>query len=140
MIKTILGYQIEPGVTEEEYEDWLFHVHAPDILANPYVDELVFNKVLRPVPATSGGTAVPQELSLYRIAEMHFADEEAYQNYVQWFKDHPVPADRSPAGRTAFKFYVVASGTEVRRAAGASGSDAAAGNQAAPRKQAGQPG
>lgn len=131
MIKTILGYQIEPGVTEEEYENWLFNVHVPDILANPYVDELVFNKVLRPVPATSGGTAVTQDLSLYRIAEMHFADEEAYQNYVRWFEDHPVPADRSPAGRTAFRFYVVTSPTTVRREASASGSGAAvSGNQA----------
>ena len=135
MIKTILGYQIEPGVTEEEYEDWLFNVHVPDILANPHVDELVFNKVLRAVPATSGGTAVSQELSLYRIAEMHFADEKAYQDYVQWFEDHPVPADRSPAGRTAFKFYVVASGTHVRRQTAAS-----AGDEAATVNQAGQPG
>jgi len=126
LIKTILGYQIEPGVSQEEYEDWLFNVHVPDILANPYVDELVFNKVMRPVSATSGGRAVNQELSLYRIAEMHFADEEAYQNYLQWFADHPVPAERSPAGRTAFKFYVVASTREVWRETAASTRDAAA--------------
>lgn len=126
MIKTILGYQIEPGVSQAEYEDWLFNIHVPDILANPWIDELVFNKVMRPVPATSGGTAVNQELSLYRIAEMHFADEEAYQNYLQWFADHPVPAERSPAGRTAFKFYVVASATEVRRENAVSTRDAAA--------------
>lgn len=114
MIKTILGYQIEPGVSEEEYEDWLFNVHAPDILANPFVDKLVFNKVLRPVPFASGGTPVHQALSLYRIAEMHFADEQAYANYLQWFEDHPVPAERSPAGRTAFKFYVMTSAQEFR--------------------------
>ncbi len=134
MIKTILGYEIEPGVSEKEYEDWLFNVHVPDIMANPYVEELVFNKVMRPVTATSGGTAVKQELSLYRIAEMHFTDEQAYQNYQQWFVGHPVPADRSPAGRTAFKFYVVASPTWVRRESGASPDESAA------RQEAGQPG
>ena len=115
MIKTILGYQIEPGVSEAEYEDWLLHVHTPDILANPFVDKLVFSKVLRPVSATSGGTEVHQALSLYRIAEMHFADEDAYANYLQWFADHPVPAERSPAGRTAFRFYVVTSSQEFGR-------------------------
>lgn len=115
MIKTILGYQIEPGVSEEEYEDWLFNIHAPDILANPYVDRLVFNKVLHPVQSASSGSAVPQELSLYRVAEMHFADEQAYQSYLQWFAEHPVPAERGPAGRTAFKFYVLASSREVSR-------------------------
>lgn len=115
MIKTILGYQIEPEVSEEEYEDWLFNVHAPDILANPFVDKLVFNKVMRPVPFATGGTPVHQALTLYRIAEMHFADEKAYENYLQWFADHPVPAGRSPAGRTAFKFYVVASSREFGR-------------------------
>ena len=26
-IKTILGYDIVPGVTPEEYETWLFEVH-----------------------------------------------------------------------------------------------------------------
>lgn len=118
MIKTILGYQIEPGVTAEEYEDWLFNVHVPDILANPFVDKLVFSKVMRPVSAASGGTPVRQALSLYRIAEMHFADEEAYESYLQWFADHPVPAERSPAGRTAFQFYVVASVREVGRDSG----------------------
>lgn len=115
MIKTILGYQIEPGVSEEEYEDWLFNVHAPDILANPYVERLVFNKVLRPVQLASSGSPVHQELSLYRVAEMHFADEEAYQSYLEWFAEHPVPAERGPGGRTAFKFYVVVGSREVSR-------------------------
>ena len=59
-IKTILGYDIVPGVTPEEYEPWLFEVHAPDLLANPYLDRIVFNKVLRPGEAglrrDGGGT------------------------------------------------------------------------------------
>lgn len=116
MFKTILGYDIEDGVTPEEYEAWLFDVHAPDLLANPHLDRIVFNKVIRPITATSGGTAqVPDGLSFYRIAEMHFADEEAFARYQQWWAEHPLPAERGPAGRTAFKFYLLAESQEVTR-------------------------
>ncbi|MEQ4299975.1 hypothetical protein ABNF97_01060 [Plantactinospora sp. B6F1] len=116
MIKTILGYEIEDGVSPEEYERWLFEVHAPDLLANPHLDRIVFNRVLRPVQQTSGGAAdVPVGYTFYRIAEMHFADEEAYQRYLRWFEEHPIPVERGPAGRTAFKFYLVTESTEVTR-------------------------
>jgi hypothetical protein len=115
-LKTILGYDISAGVTPEEYETWLFEVHAPDLLANPYLDRIVFNKVLRPVRQASGGSAdVPAGYTFYRIAEMHYADEEAYRKYLGWFAEHPIPADRGPASRTDFKFYVVAESTEVTR-------------------------
>jgi hypothetical protein len=116
MIKTILGYDIEDGVTPQEYEKWLFDVHAPDLLANPHLDRIVFNKVLRPVTQASGGSAsVPKGYNFYRIAEMHFADEAAYTAYQQWFSSRPVPVERGPGGRTKFKFYVVADTTEVTR-------------------------
>ena len=115
-IKAILGYDIVPGVAPADYERWLFEVHAPDLLANPYLDRLVFNKVLRPVREASGGTAaVAEGYSFYRIAEMHFADERAYERYRAWFDDHPLPAERGPSGRTAFKFYLVTESTEVTR-------------------------
>lgn len=115
-IKTILGYDIVPGVNPEDYEQWLFDVHAPDLMANPHLDRLVFNKVLRPVTQASGGSAdVPVGYRFYRIAEMHFADEQAYQAYLEWFADHPIPADRGPAGRTDFKFYLLTESTEVTR-------------------------
>ena len=118
MIKTILGYEIEPGVTPEEYERWLFDVHVPDIMANPHVDKLVFNKVLRPVRRTSDGSvSIDSGRMFYRIAEMHFADEAAYAAYLAWFDEHPIPAERSPAGRTAFRFYLVTEVTEVDRSA-----------------------
>jgi len=116
MIKTILGYDIAPDVSVEQYEQWLFEVHVPDIMANPHVDRLLFNKVLRPVTATSGGTSVGEnKLQFYRIAEMHFADEASYAKYLAWFEDHPVPIERSPAGRTEFRFYLVTEVTEVDR-------------------------
>jgi hypothetical protein len=115
-IKTILGYDIQPGVTPEEYEKWLFEVHAPDLLANPHLDRIVFNKVLRPVTQASGGSAdVPLGYTFYRIAEMHYENEEAYQKYLEWFSEHPIPADRGPSGRTDFKFYLVTESTEVTR-------------------------
>ena len=116
MFKTILGYDIEDGVTEEEYERWLFEVHAPDLLANPHLDRIIFNKVEGQVTSASGGTAdIPQGQSFYRIAEMHFADEAAYRAYREWFADHPIPLQRGPAGRTRFTFYVTATPTEVTR-------------------------
>lgn len=115
-IKTILGYDIVPGMSAEDYETWLFEVHAPDLLANPYLDRIVFNKVLRPVRQASGGTAqVPEGQTFYRIAEMHYADETAYANYLAWFDDHPLPAERGPGGRTDFRFYLVTESVEVTR-------------------------
>jgi hypothetical protein len=122
VIKAILGYDIEPGVSPEEYERWLFEVHAPDLLRNPHLDRLIFNKVLRPVTTASGGTAeVPPSIELYRIAEMHFAHEEAYAAYRAWFAEHPLPAERGPAGRTAFKFYLITEDTVVEREPATSG-------------------
>ncbi len=116
MIKTILGYDIVPGVSAEDYERWLFEVHAPDLLANPHLDRIVFNKVLRPVRQASGGTvSVPEGSSYYRIAEMYYADEAAYQAYLDWFTEHPLAAERGPGGRTDFRFYLVTESTEVTR-------------------------
>lgn len=119
MIKTILGYDIEPGVSSEEYERWLFDVHVPDLTANPHLDRMVLHKVLRPVRSSSGGAVdITGGQLFYRIAEMHFADEDAYQRYLEWFEEHPIPAERSPAGRTAFRFYLVTDVTEVERDGG----------------------
>lgn len=114
-VKTILGYDIHDGVSAEEYESWLFEVHAPDLLANPHLDRIVFNRVLRPVTRASGGSDVPVGYTFYRIAEMHFADEDAYAAYLAWFAEHPIPAERGPAGRTDFRFYLVTESTEVTR-------------------------
>jgi hypothetical protein len=116
LIKTILGYDIVDGVKPDDYERWLVDVHAPDLLANPHLDRIVFNKVLRPVARTSGGAAETGTAQMYyRVAEMHFADEGAYQAYLDWFEEHPIPVERGPAGRTAFRFYVVTESTVVER-------------------------
>lgn len=116
MFKALLGYDIEEGVTPEEYERWLFDVHAPDLLSNPHLRRLVLNKVVDRVQATSSGSPAGAEaLTFYRIAEMHFEDREEYERYRKWFEDNPIAADRGPAGRTRFRFYVIAESHEVTR-------------------------
>ena len=118
MIKTLIGYDLEPGVDVEEYDRWLREVHIPDILANPHVERLVFNTVIRPVTRTSGGAAaIEGGLTFYRVAEMHFRDLAAYEAYLAWFREHPLPVERGPAGRTAFRFYLLADSFEARRRA-----------------------
>ena len=107
-VKTILGYDIADGVSVESYEDWLADVHFPDLLANPHLDRLVLNDIVRPITATSAGTSTTSEpTSFYRIVELHFADHEAYENYLAWFEEHPIPVERSPQGRSTFHFYVL---------------------------------
>lgn len=66
--KAILGYDIVSGVSQEQYEEWLFTVHVPDLLANPHLDRIVLNKVVGTVTHASGGAApVPAGLTFYRV-------------------------------------------------------------------------
>ncbi len=116
-VKAILGYDIVDGVSIDEYEQWLWDVHVPDLLANPFVESLVFNKVIRPITATSSGSATADDpQTFYRIAELQFADHDAYDAYLQWFRDNPIPPERGPAGRTKFRFYVLTDSVEAKRA------------------------
>lgn len=118
-VKAILGYDIAEGMSVAEYEQWLWDVHYPDLLANPYLDRVVLNTVLRPVTTTSAGTTTADDgASFERIAELHFADHEAYENYLRWFKEHPIPVERSPQGRSEFRFYVLCDTQEATRQAG----------------------
>ena len=115
-VKAILGYDIVDGVSIDEYEKWLWDVHVPDLLANPFVESLVFNKVIRPITATSSGSATADDpQTFYRIAELQFADHDAYEAYLQWFRDNPIPPERGPAGRTKFRFYVLTDTVEAKR-------------------------
>ena len=115
-IKAILGYDIIEGVSVEDYERWIWEIHVPDLLANPYVDKLVFNTVIRPITATSSGSPTAEEPeTFYRIAELHFSDHDAYEKYLEWFKEHPIPPERGPAGRTNFRFYVLTDSVEATR-------------------------
>jgi len=113
-LKAILGYNIVEGVSVEEYEAWLWDVHYPDLLANPFIDHVELNTVVRPITTTSAGTATAETPLVFdRIAELHFLDHDAYARYLDWFKDNPIPRERSPEGRSEFVFYVL---TEVKKA------------------------
>ena len=115
-VKAILGYEIVEGMTVEEYDEWLWEVHAPDLLANPYIDRVVFDTVVRPINQTSAGTPITDDpISLFRIAELHFADHEAYEGWLRWFEENPVPIERSPFGRTDFRFYVLTDSVVAER-------------------------
>ena len=115
-VKAILGYDIVEGIPKEEYDRWIWDVHVPDLLANPYLDRMVFNTVVRPITSTSAGSPTAEEPQIfYRIAEMHFADHDAYADYLQWFVDNPIPPERGPAGRTNFRFYVLTDSVVAER-------------------------
>jgi hypothetical protein len=115
-VKAILGYDILEGVSIEDYERWIWDVHVPDLLANPFLDRLVFNTVVRPITATSSGSSTAEDpQTFYRIAELHFIDHDAYADYLQWFADNPIPPERGPAGRTDFRFYVLTDSVEATR-------------------------
>ena len=107
-VKTILGYDIVEGVSVEEYERWLWDIHYPDMLANPYLERIVVGTVVHPVTTTSAGTPTTDEVqTFYRVVEMHYENHQAYENYLRWFEEHPIPPERGPAGRTEFRFYVL---------------------------------
>ena len=115
-VKAILGYDIAEGVTPEAYESWLWDIHYPDLLANPYLDKIELNTIVRPINETSAGTPILDEpVTFFRIAELHFADYAAYEKYLGWFRDNPIPVERSPEGRSDFRFYVLADVVEATR-------------------------
>lgn len=118
-VKSILGYDIADGVSVEEYEAWIWDVHVPDLLANPHLDALEFNTVVRPITATSAGSPTADKpTTFYRIAELHYADHEAYERYLEWFEENPIPPERGPAGRTVFRFYVLTDSVKATRSPG----------------------
>ena len=115
-VKAILGYDVVEGVSVDDYERWLTDVHFPDLLANPYLDRLVANDIVRPITATSAGTTTGAEpTTFYRIVELHFADHDAYRRYLAWFEQNPIDPARGPAGRTDFKFYLLADSVVIDR-------------------------
>ena len=104
MVKAILGYDIVPGISEEEYDKWLREIHLPDLSRIPGLRKVVFNTVK--------GT-VMGEKTFYRIAELHYDSMEAFETARQWRERNPVPAERAPTGKTDFKFYVICETEEV---------------------------
>ena len=104
MVKAILGYDIMPGMTVAEYERWLREIHVPDLLKIPGLRKVVFNTVK--------GT-VMGDTTFYRIAELHYESMEAFERAKKWRQDHPVSDERSPKGKTDFRFYVICETEEI---------------------------
>lgn len=104
MVKAILGYDIMPGMSVEAYEKWLKEVHLPDLSRIPGLKKVVFNTVKG---------IVRGETTFYRIAELYYENMEAFEKAVKWRAEHPVSMERSPEGKTNFKFYVVCETEEV---------------------------
>jgi uncharacterized protein (TIGR02118 family) len=98
MVKVILGYDIVPGMTVQEYENWLRDIHIPDLANIPGLKKVVFNTVKG---------IVRGETTFYRIAELHYDSMETFEKAKKWREENPVSEERSPKGKTDFKFYVV---------------------------------
>jgi hypothetical protein len=98
MIKAIVGYDIMPNMTVEAYEKWLKEVHLPDLKRIPGLNKVVFNTVKG---------IVRGETTFYRISELHYENREAFEKAAQWRKENPVSKERSPEGKTDFKFYLI---------------------------------
>ncbi len=103
MVKAILGYDIEPGMSVEAYEEWLRQIHVEDLRRIPGLRRVVFNTVRG---------IVRGETTFYRIAELHYDSMEDFEKAAQWRRENPAPAERGPEGKTRFRFYVVCE-TEV---------------------------
>ena len=99
MVKAILGYDIMPEMTVEEYEKWLTDIHIPDLSKIPGLNKVVLNTVK--------GKIMPG-MSFYRVAELHYDSMEAFEKAKKWREENPIPEERSPKGKTDFKFYVIA--------------------------------
>ena len=104
MIKAILGYDIEPDMSEEEYDHWLRDIHIPDLAKIPGLRRIVFN--------TIKGKLL-EGLSFYRIAELHYDSIEAFDAATRWREQNPVSVERGPQGKTDFKFYLVCETEEI---------------------------
>ena len=64
----------------------------------------------------SSGAAVTNTVQFYRLAELHFASHAAYDSYIAWFQENVIPPPRTPAGKSAFKFYLISESETILRA------------------------
>lgn len=115
----LLAYDICDGVSEEEYDKWLYGEHYHDLLANPELQKINLRTVCPNKKARlSSGDSVTNQFEFQRIAELHFASHEAYSRYIEWFQAKGgIPAPRTPAGRSAFKFYLLSESEAITKAA-----------------------
>ena len=106
MVKAILGYDIVPGMSFEQFEKWFREIHIPDLSKIPGLKKFVINTVkdvVRPDVKTK----------FFRIAELHYESMEAFLKAKKWREENPFPEERSPKGKTDFKFYVICETEEI---------------------------
>jgi uncharacterized protein (TIGR02118 family) len=98
MVKAILGYDIMPGMSVAQYEKWLKEIHIPDLSKVPGLKRVVLNTVKG---------IVRGDTTFYRIAELYYDNMETFERARKWREENPVSEERSPKGKTDFKFYVL---------------------------------
>jgi uncharacterized protein (TIGR02118 family) len=98
MVKAILGYDIMPGMSVAQYEKWLKEIHIPDLSKVPGLKRVVLNTVKG---------IIRGETTFYRIAELYYDNMETFERARKWREENPVSEERSPKGKTDFKFYVL---------------------------------
>ena len=98
MVKAILGYDIMPGMSVAQYEKWLKEIHIPDLSKVPGLKKVVLNTVKG---------IVRGDTTFYRIAELYYDNMETFERARKWREENPVSEERSPKGKTDFKFYVL---------------------------------
>ena len=104
MVKAILGYDIMPGISVAQYEKWLKEIHIPDLSKVPGLKRVILNTVKG---------IVRGDTTFYRIAELHYDNMETFEKARKWREENPVSEERSPKGKTDFKFYVVCETEEL---------------------------
>jgi uncharacterized protein (TIGR02118 family) len=93
-----LGYDIMPGMSVAQYEKWLKEIHIPDLSKVPGLKRVVLNTVKG---------IVRGDTTFYRIAELYYDNMETFERARKWREENPVSEERSPKGKTDFKFYVL---------------------------------
>jgi len=102
----LLAYDVCKPLTEEQYDRWLFDEHYHDLMANPHLEKLVLHTVSKDKKAKlSSGATIENKVGFYRLCELHFRNQAAYDSYIEWFKTNVIPQERTPAGKSAFQFY-----------------------------------
>eukprot|EP00419_Tripos_fusus_P005342 CAMPEP_0172685686 /NCGR_PEP_ID=MMETSP1074-20121228/20417_1 /TAXON_ID=2916 /ORGANISM="Ceratium fusus, Strain PA161109" /LENGTH=353 /DNA_ID=CAMNT_0013504873 /DNA_START=171 /DNA_END=1232 /DNA_ORIENTATION=- len=113
----LLAYDICEPLSEEEYDKWLFNVHYHDLMSNPYLEKIILHTVSKDKKAKlSSGTEVQNSVTFFRLAELHFQSHEAYGKYIEYFQTNAIPPPRSPVGKSAFKFYLIAQTESMTKA------------------------
>jgi len=116
-VVALLAYDICEPLNQEEYDKWLFDLHYHDLMSNPYLEKIILHTVNKDKKAKlSSGAEVQNHVTFFRLAELHFQSHEAYEKYTEYFRANAIPPPRSPVGRSAFKFYLIAETESVTKA------------------------